>query len=113
MKKIKEIQEYFKNKLISGDYEILYADHYRIHVIIDSKYVFVLWIANGESHLKIDYDYKFTKDVISFMDIGFTAAERKKIWSNRIRVIAEKQAKEKADAELKEYHRLKKKFGDE
>lgn len=109
--KIEEVQEYFKSKLIAGDYEELRNDSYKLWVEIDGRYTFILWIANGESHLRLYSDCDDGgNNVLSFMDFELSSSDRKKIWSKRMQSIREKEEKRKADADLREYKRLQKKF---
>ena len=43
---IKAVQDYFKNQLIAGKYNLTKLDHY-LAVISIEGYVFTFWIANG------------------------------------------------------------------
>ena len=44
--KLKEVGEYFKEKILEGDYTLLTADSATAHIVIDDLYNFNLWIAN-------------------------------------------------------------------
>lgn len=44
--KIKEVHDYFKNKVISGDYEVINNKYHTMQILIDSEYPFSLWMAN-------------------------------------------------------------------
>ena len=44
--KINEIVNYFKDKLLSGSFEVEKIDRFEATVVIDSKYRFSIWIAN-------------------------------------------------------------------
>ena len=46
---IKQVQEYFKNKIIEGDFEIVNIGSHDMTIIVDEEYVFSMWIANGTS----------------------------------------------------------------
>lgn len=52
-KKIKEVAEYFKGKLLEGDFKFIKADEFRATVEID-KHILDLWIANEKWNLKVD-----------------------------------------------------------
>lgn len=45
--KIKEVQDYFVQKIVSGDYELENFSHPVAKILIDKKYNFSLWTANG------------------------------------------------------------------
>jgi hypothetical protein len=45
-KQLSEIGEYFKKKVIDGDYEYLGCTEHVAKIRIDGKYHFLLWIAN-------------------------------------------------------------------
>ena len=42
--KIKEVQEYFKQKILSGDYQLLSNENLTATIIIDNKYSFYFFI---------------------------------------------------------------------
>ena len=44
--KIKEVQSYFRNKLIAGDFKIDGTDEYVLNITVDGKYKFSIWIGN-------------------------------------------------------------------
>ena len=41
--KIKEVQAYFKNKMLKGEFEVLSIEEYYTKIQIDDKYKFHLW----------------------------------------------------------------------
>ena len=69
-KKIKEIQNYFADKIANGNYEVGGVDGHTIEVIVDDKYPFSLWIANEALNFKTWY----LKD--SFMNLEFTEEQQ-------------------------------------
>lgn len=44
---LKKIGNYFVNKVINKDYEFVKADKHTANILIDGRYKFHLWIANG------------------------------------------------------------------
>ena len=44
--KIEEVQQYFKNKLLSGDFEITEISENLCKIKVDSEYIFTIWIGN-------------------------------------------------------------------
>ncbi|MFA6185502.1 MAG: hypothetical protein WC720_05160 [Candidatus Shapirobacteria bacterium] len=46
--KIKEVQNYFVNKIMAGEFEIIFKDsRFFVTIIVDSKYRFMIWTANS------------------------------------------------------------------
>ena len=101
--KIQEVQEYFKNKIINGQFELTKTDQFTATILIDEKYIFNIWIPNGGNHIRIyssDYEY------ISFMDIKFSKEEKELVWdhfkgiSEKIKLEEKKQQFEQLKKEL-------------
>ena len=69
--KIKEVQDYFKNKLLSGEFEVAKISECTIELLVDSEYLFVIW--TGNMHLP-KYRKNYSND-LSFMDLEFTNEE--------------------------------------
>ena len=44
--KIKEVQDYFKSKILAGEFELLSTDEWHCEIQIDKKYNFHFWMAN-------------------------------------------------------------------
>lgn len=44
--KLEEIGEYFTNKVIDGDYELLGCNEHIAEIVINGKYNFMLWIGS-------------------------------------------------------------------
>ena len=72
---IQEVQKYYKNKILSQDYEILSITEYFTTILIDDKYHFVLWTAVLD-HPESVKQYKHDR---SFMQIDFTDAEARQL----------------------------------
>ncbi len=68
--KIEEVQDYFVNKILAGDFEIEKWTEYVCYIKIDGKYKFNIWVCN---------EPKETKPCIVhtgyFMDICFTSEQ--------------------------------------
>jgi len=73
-KKIKEINNYFRDKIVKGDYEVKTKGTHTWSIIIDEKYHFGLWICNGSSAFSI---YQFDSFKPAFMNIEFREADKK------------------------------------
>ena len=67
--KIKEVQQYFKRKIVSGKYEVTEHGQYSWELKIDD-YQFSMWVSNGFGYLSIK----------GFMIIPLTESEQETIW---------------------------------
>ena len=70
-KQIKKVQDYFKSKMLSNDFEILNVEEYTLELVIDSEYKFIIWTGNTN----IPESRKPYSGKLSFMDIGMTNEE--------------------------------------
>ena len=43
---IKKCQQYFKNKLLAGEFEVIEITENYVNVVIDSEYPFSIWVGN-------------------------------------------------------------------
>ena len=68
--KIKEVQDYFVNKIVKGEYTLERVSHPTATIIIDDRYHFNLWISNGAKYFET-YDPYF-----NFIPIEFTDKEK-------------------------------------
>jgi hypothetical protein len=99
--KIKEINDYFVNRLVNGEYVVQSSEAFRVIVLIDD-YRFDIWTANGPDNVSTN-----TAIHESFMHLEFTPAEKHMIYSNLKNYMLEETTKQK----LKEYEALKKELG--
>ncbi|NMA74467.1 MAG: hypothetical protein GX963_09980 [Bacteroidales bacterium] len=87
-KTIKKVQDYFKNKIVSGDYRVVNKTKYAALLLIDNKYHFVIWIANGVFGLKNIGDEVIFKNnrspfnvtIYNFIHLSFTDKEKEIIY---------------------------------
>lgn len=73
-KKIEEVEQYFKNKLLSKDFEIIKIDEFVMTVLIDEKYKFTIWIGN--------LDIPMTRELYAegnYMMIALTESDKFKL----------------------------------
>jgi len=102
---IKEVQDYFRNKIVDGEYKVIAADDYTLQITIDEEYKFCLWTSNGVSH------FRLYEGMYNFIELGFSEAEatlafaeceeaRKQAWEDKIR-----------PQKLKELEKLQKELG--
>jgi hypothetical protein len=109
--KINEIGEYFRNKLLTGDYEFIDYNEYVSRIKIDNNYIFNVWVTGNPENNFDFYTYIDTeKPVMSGM----------KFTSNKDRLDAYKIMKLRMDKyrdtiireeQEREFARLKKALG--
>ena len=100
--KIKEVQKYFTDKIIKGEYKLVSLQNYTAFILIDDEFTFALWITK-EEFLKL---YLATSE--NFMNLPeFTPEERAEAFKN---VSAKIEAYKKAvlnSEKLKQFEELK------
>ena len=78
--KLKDIGDYFKNKIISGEFEVISCSECTATVLIDVKYEFRLWIANEPKlHFRFYENTFITNNTLEFMKFK-TQEERISGW---------------------------------
>jgi len=102
--KIEEVQKYFIDKVIKGDYKVFKIEQYTATILIDDKYQFDMWISNG----KYSYDF-YSSNFSNCKSLNITMKSYKsRGWihmkKHLIKIDKEKERQEK----LKEFNRLKK-----
>lgn len=107
--KIIEIQEYFKNKIVSGDYEIKTIKSHTVIVTVDGIYDFHLWMGNGAEYCEptiilSDYFMAMPKFDLSEKTALFALLEKPFLDYKKNVLLLEKKA---------EYERLKAELGEE
>lgn len=68
---IKQVQDYFKSKLLTKDFEIKKIEAYTMQIIIDGQFAFNIWIGNIDTP-SLRYLYK---DAPNFIDLQLTKSE--------------------------------------
>ena len=99
--KIKEVQDYFRSKIVMKAYDIKSIDKHLLKVVVDGEYNFSIWIANGEQMISL---YDGDSNTIYF---EFNELEMMAVWNNVVllrKQIVEEEIK-KAESEIE---RLKK-----
>lgn len=97
--KIKEVNEYFVNRIMNGEYIVETVDKYTVVISIEG-YIFHLWAANSWSYLRTyEYDY-------SFMALEFTEEQQQ-----YLHPIFNKLVTDFIDfTEIEQYNNLKNKY---
>jgi hypothetical protein len=99
--KIKEVQDYFKNKILKGDFKVTKVDSYYVDILVDDLYEFTFW--SGNSNLpETRKQHGF-----NFMDLGLTTDEVVVIDSLLHKHIIDFKRNELYDVKVKELERLK------
>lgn len=111
-RKIQEVQEYFKNKILTGNFTVLSVKEYALEIKIDGEYLFTIWVGNEETCQQHDVDY-----YTNFISIPkFSAKEIAKCWEIFEPLVKEARAEqlrlEKLD-KLGQYNRLKRELKSE
>ena len=78
--RIKELNDYFVEKLVNGEYEVKGRDKFMIVVNIDG-YRFNIWISNGKSYVQT-YGQGFNSN---FMELFFNDGQKSTIYENLTR----------------------------
>lgn len=69
---ISQVNDYFKGKMLSSEFETVQMDEYTMEIVIDDEYHFTLWIGN----LELPETLKCYGNKLSFMDIQFSPEEK-------------------------------------
>ena len=102
--KIKEIQDYFINKVKNGDYEIIKIGEHTTHIKIDGLYEFTMWTCNGKSSYDF-YDNSFLS--ITNCNISMKGLTSRG-WTHMKKHLNGEIAKKARREKMKEFNRLKK-----
>lgn len=100
--KIQEVEQYFRDKLISGDYAVKSIDKFTWGVLVDDKYLFSLWVANGEYGCEISN----TIDK-SYMIFKLSDEDKRELWSNLDPLIIAHERDVNMEIKRKQYEALK------
>jgi len=103
--KIKEVQDYFKSKLVNGDYTPIEFTPNYVRVIVDGKFNFIIWIGNSAKYCR-QWSYLDNQFMIL---TEFSESECVDCFNNVTRIIeanAEKVRLEKIEALKSELAKL-------
>ena len=101
--KIKEVQNYFADKLARGLYKVKEISPNSADVIVDKKYKFCLWISGGELFFEVWNNG-------NFMAIPFTRAQKKSGYKMVAKYLKEWEDTELKERELKTLKALQEKY---
>lgn len=99
---IEEIQDYFKAKILSGDFTVNTIDEYAAEITIDESYDFAIWISNASTC------QPYKRSQATFMYIpDFSEEEIAKCWSIMEPIVVDYNARELRTKKLEQYNKLK------
>ena len=107
-KKIKQVQDYFIAKILAGEFRITEISEHRLKLIVDEKYPFEIWIANGPTYRRL-YEYSN----IQFMTLVFTEEQSIRCDSVLQPAIQEWRKEVLLVEKKKQLEQLKKELGEE
>jgi hypothetical protein len=102
--KIKEVQKYFKDKILSKDFTITSQTEYIASILVEGKYKFTLWIGNFD----IPECAKLYESNYNAMSIEFNQKERIKLHGIIKKDVMDFKNKVTLPQKLAELERLKK-----
>ena len=106
---IKELQNYFTNKILNGEFEVVKVDKYTIKILIDDKYPFEIWVMNGTQYR--DYTKTYISNGGCFMSLEFTQKQSSKVYTLFSKIRKEHWEKQGRREKQKEFNKLKKELG--
>lgn len=102
-KKIKEIQNYFINKVKTGDYKFIKSNDYTAEIIIDDKYEFQMWIGVNKDYYDFYNSFLFSTSIpISMKGL------KSRGWVHMKKNIKKEDKTAEKRQKMKEFNRLKK-----
>ena len=107
-KQIKEVQDYFRNKIVDGEYKVIAADDYTLTIAVtnfDEEYKFCLWTANGEDMFRL-YEGMF-----NFVELEFSEAEQTLAFAKCEEARAQAWEDKVRPQKLKQLEKLQKELG--
>lgn len=99
---IKEVHDYFRDKIVNGDYEVVKKEEITWNISIDG-YTFLLWVSNGEVYFRT-----YHENGQNFMDLHFTVEQREKAWIKINKLINNHESNPIVRDKRKEFKRIKK-----
>ena len=104
-KQIREVQDYFVNKMFENHMCITEIGEHTLNVTIDEEYTFKLWICMGAEGVK-------TWNGVggNFMELPINKTQSKKLWKVLNPIIKKHHDTVLKRQKMKEYNRIKKEY---
>ena len=101
--KIKEISEYFIDKVVKGEYKLTKSNKHTATILIDDTYSFSMWIGNSKSH----YDF-YDNSFCSFNAVPISMKHlQSRGWCHMKKYLAEMDRTAERLEKLKQFEKLK------
>ena len=84
--KIKEVQDYFKKKLLSGQFKVTEISEHLLHITIDGNYTFCIWV--GNPNLPNTRDQHSTDCDNNFIHLNLNQKERITLHSRTKKIVS-------------------------
>lgn len=101
---IHSVHDYFRDKLVSGNFKVVSINDHTIIVKIDDEFTFSIWHANK------DYGIETYANEANQMLINFRVKDKAKLWSKIKKILGDKIDKKREAEEKRQYEILKAKF---
>lgn len=106
--KIKQVQDYLKNKLLSGEFEVEEIEEYRLCLIIDNEYKFTIWVGNPNIP-----DSRSQCEGSNFMMLDLSHKDRIMLHVKTKKIVSDYRKNILLASKRKELKRLQKELGEE
>ncbi len=103
--KIKEVQDYFADKIARGLYKVTEVNDKYLHIIIDGKYKFGIWTGSGMEHFSL-----CSIGIETFFQIDFTDEQKKASYKKAFSHVKKYRDTELKESELTELKKLQEKY---
>ena len=106
-KEIIDVQNYFKFKVLNGEFEVSKIEKYAILLLVDEDYVFCFWTGNRDipESRRQYHNYGYLDN---FMDLGLTTEEIIKMHHILDPILEEHYKKVTLSEKMKQFEELKK-----
>lgn len=104
--KIKEVQDYFKQRIFNGEFTIESWDKYTALILVDGQYNFAFWIGNNRDNCKQYFGLK-----TNFITINTTIHENRKIWAQLNKQLKPLRKQADRKEKMQKYLELQKELG--
>jgi len=104
--KAKDLHEYFKAKILQGDYLTDKVTEHYLYIKIDG-FRFCLWMANSDFAFRTQSNF----DVQNFMEIAFNQKEKTKAYNKAKKLFEEPKKQLLLKQKQEQFEKLKKELG--
>lgn len=105
--KIKEIQDYFKERILKGGFDLINCTEYIATISIDRTYPFTFWVRNGETQ----FSQYLSSNYPNFLNLNFTLDEDFKLFKLIDPLLIKYNLEILNQAKIEQYNKLKQELG--